>query len=51
MTIQELADNPKLIQELYKVLREGMQPESKSRLPYNKEEREQELIKNIAEKL
>jgi hypothetical protein len=49
MTIQELADNPKVIQELYKVLREGMRPESKSRLPYKKEERERELIKNMAE--
>ena len=48
MTIQELADNPKVIQELYKVLKEGMQPESKSRLPYNKEQRERELINNIA---
>ncbi|MBV9176361.1 MAG: hypothetical protein JO297_04935 [Nitrososphaeraceae archaeon] len=53
MTIQELADNPQSIQDLYNALRNGMQPESKSRsssrLSYNKAERENELIENIAE--
>jgi hypothetical protein len=49
MTIQELANTPELIQELYQALRDGMQPESRSKLPYNKGERERELIKNMAE--
>ena len=49
MTIQKIADNSQSIQELYNTLREGMQPESKPRLPYKKAEREAELIENLAE--
>jgi hypothetical protein len=48
-TIQELKDEPSLIVELSQALRNGMAPESKFKLPYKKEEREQELIENIAE--
>ena len=49
MTVQELSDKPSLIQEVFRALRSGMQPESKFKLPYKKESREQELIENIAE--
>jgi hypothetical protein len=50
MTVQELIDNPQSIQDLYNALRYCMRPESKfKRLPYDKVEREKELIENIAE--
>jgi hypothetical protein len=49
MTVQELSDKTSLIQEVFRALRAGMQPESKFKLPYKKESREQELIENIAE--
>src|SRR5438094_10315781 len=49
MTVQELYHNPLLIQELYKVLRDGMASESKFKLPYNKEERQKEIIESLAE--
>ena len=49
ITIQELIDKPSLIPELSKALRNGIAPESKFKLPYKKEEREQELIENLAE--
>lgn len=49
ITIQELADKPNSIPELSKALRKAMAPESKFKLPYKKEEREQELIENLAE--
>jgi len=48
-TIQELKDEPSLIVELSRALRNGMAPESRFKLPYKKEEREQELVENIAE--
>jgi len=48
ITIQQVADNPELIRELYKALRK-MAPESRYKLPYNKEDREKELIENIGE--
>ena len=50
MTIQQLTDNPKLIEELAKALLTGMKAESKFQLPYNKEERKKELIENISER-
>jgi hypothetical protein len=49
LTVQQLTDNPKLIEGLYNALREGMGPEAKFRLPYNKEERKQEIVENISE--
>jgi 5S rRNA maturation endonuclease (ribonuclease M5) len=49
MPIQELTNKPDLIVKLSKALRAGMKSESKFKLPYNKEERELELIENIAE--
>jgi len=49
MTVHELSKSPVLIQELYETLRKRMQPESKYKLPYNKAEREKQLIDNIAE--
>jgi hypothetical protein len=48
ITVQQVADNPELIRELYKALR-NMAPESRYKLPYKKEEREKELIENIGE--
>lgn len=49
MTIQELASNVEEIQALYKALRNGMQPESKFKLPYKRKARELEIIRDIAE--
>jgi hypothetical protein len=48
ITLQQAADNPELIRELYDALRK-MAPESKYKLPYKKEEREEELIDNLAD--
>ena len=42
-------DDPKLIAEVYQALRDGMRPESKYKLPYNKEERQNEIVDSIAE--
>jgi hypothetical protein len=52
MTVGELAskDNSHLILELFEVFRKRMQPESRSKLPFNKKEREQELILDIVAK-
>ena len=49
MTVHELSKSPVLIQELYETLRKRMQPESRYKLPYNKAERQKQLIDNIAE--
>lgn len=49
MRIHELIDDPILIAKLSEALRNGMAPESKFRLPYKKEDREQELIGNLAD--
>ncbi len=48
MTVQELLINPKQIEELYHALRK-MLPEKNFRFPYNRKEREQELIELLAE--
>jgi hypothetical protein len=48
MTVQQVADDSKLIQELFEGLKK-MLPQSKYKLPYKKEEREKELIENLAE--
>ncbi|MFZ0224422.1 MAG: Rieske 2Fe-2S domain-containing protein [Candidatus Nitrosopolaris sp.] len=48
MTVQQVVDDPELIREIYERLRK-MQPQSKYKLPYKKEERQVELIENIAE--
>jgi hypothetical protein len=48
MTIQELLNNPKQIEELYYVLKK-VQPERNFKFPYNRKEREQELIELLAE--
>jgi hypothetical protein len=48
-TVQELSASPQLIQGLYNALRNGMRPQSRFKLPYDKGEREKELIGNIAE--
>jgi hypothetical protein len=49
MTIQELASNAEEIQVLYTALRNGMQSQSKFRLPYKRKARELEIIRDIAE--
>jgi hypothetical protein len=49
MTVQELASRTEEIQALYMALRNGMQPESKFRLPYKRKARELEIIRDIAE--
>jgi hypothetical protein len=49
LTVQELASNTEEIQALYKALRNGMQPESKFKLPYKRKARELEIIRDIAE--
>jgi hypothetical protein len=49
MTVQQVSDDPKLIAEVFQALREGIQPESKYKLPYDKEERQKEIVDNIAE--
>ena len=48
MTVQQVADDPRLIGEIYEGLKK-MQPQSKYKLPYKKEDRQVELIENIAE--
>jgi hypothetical protein len=48
MTVQQVADDPTLIGELYEGLRK-MKPQSTYKLPYKKEDRKVELIENIAE--
>jgi hypothetical protein len=48
MTVQQVADDPALIGELYEGFRK-MQPQSQYKLPYKKEDRQVELIENIAE--
>jgi hypothetical protein len=48
MTIQDLSDDPKLIDELYNALWSGMQPETRFKLGCTTKFREQELIKNLA---
>jgi len=48
ITVKEAADNPQLINELWEDLHK-MVAESKYKLPYNKEERQAELIENLAE--
>jgi hypothetical protein len=49
MTVQEVSDDPKLIEEIYHALIDGMPAESKYKLPYDKEERQKEIVDNIAE--
>jgi hypothetical protein len=48
MTVQQVADDVKLIQELFDGLKK-MLPQSKYKLPYKKEEREKELVESLAE--
>src|SRR5215472_11103726 len=48
MTVQQVADDPALIGELYEGFRK-MQPQSQYKLSYKKEDRQVELIENIAE--
>jgi hypothetical protein len=48
MTVQQVADDLKLIQELFEGLKK-MLPQSKYKLPYKKEEREKELVESLAE--
>lgn len=48
MTVQDLSDNPKLIEELSNALKSGMQPETRFKLGCTTKFREQELIKNLA---
>jgi hypothetical protein len=49
ITIAQLNEEPAKIVALSEALRNGMGPESKFKSPYKKEEREQELIKNLGE--
>jgi hypothetical protein len=48
MTVQQVADDPSLIGEIYEGLKK-MKPQSKYKLPYEKEDRQLELIENVAE--
>lgn len=50
MTVQQVADDLKLIQELFEGLKK-MLPQSKYKLPYKKVEREKELVESLADKL
>jgi hypothetical protein len=49
LTVKQVSDDPKLIAEIYQALIDGMKPESKYKLPYDKEERQKEIVDNIAE--
>lgn len=49
LIVQQASDDPKLIAEIHQALRDGMQPESKYKLPYDKEERQKEIVDSIAE--
>jgi hypothetical protein len=48
MTVQQVADDPSLIDEIYEGLKK-MKPQPKYKLPYKKEDQQVELIENIAE--
>jgi hypothetical protein len=48
MTVQQVIDDPSLIDEIHEGLKK-MKAESKYKLPYKKEDRQVELIENIAE--
>jgi hypothetical protein len=48
MMVRQVADDPSLIDEIYEGLKK-MKPQSKYKLPYKKEDRQVELIENIAE--
>jgi len=49
LTVPQVSEDPKLIAEVYHALRDGMQPESKYKLLYDKEERQKEIVDSIAE--
>jgi len=49
MTIAQLNEEPARIVALSEALRNGMEPESKFKSPYKKEELEQKLIMNLGE--
>jgi hypothetical protein len=49
LTVLQVSDDPELIAEVYQALIDGMQPESKYKLPYDKEERQKEIVDSIAE--
>ena len=49
MTVLDVSTSPPLMTELYDALRNGMAPESKFKLPYNKEKRKYQLIENISQ--
>jgi hypothetical protein len=49
ITVEQVSDDPKLIAEIYRALRDDTKPESKYKLPYDKEERQKEIVDNIAE--
>jgi hypothetical protein len=49
MRVQQLADDPKLLQKFVNSLVKGMQPESKYKLQYKKAEREKEMVGNVGE--
>jgi hypothetical protein len=49
LTVQQVSDDSKLIVEIYQALIDGMQPGSKCKLPYDKEERQKEIVDNIAQ--
>lgn len=49
LTVQQVSDDPKLIEEIFQALIDGMKPESKYKLPYDKEERQKEIVDNIVE--
>jgi hypothetical protein len=48
-SFEEVSDDPKLIIEIIQSLIGGMQPESRYKLPYDKEARQSEIIDSIAE--
>src|SRR5215813_4801781 len=49
LTVQQVSDDPKLIVEIYQALIDGMEPEFKYKLPYDKGERQKEIVDNIAQ--
>ncbi len=48
LSVEEVITKMELIEQIYKAMKK-MKPETRYKLPYDKEEREQEIISNIAE--
>jgi dihydroxyacetone kinase DhaKLM complex PTS-EIIA-like component DhaM len=48
LTVEQVTTQTELIEEIYKALKK-MKPETKYKLPYDEEERQKEILENIAE--